>query len=156
MKKNKSEVIRLLGEKARVSDIAQQTGYTKQRIYQIKKELETQTENLPATQEQSNLIEREPDPVAKDWIEKLLKEAGKQCLNNLKEGIKTDQATIDCIMLIAQTARRLYEPTIYANPPGLGESEDADDEQEPAPTGQSLEARFAEIDRMAQGTGDID
>ena len=156
MKKNRAEVIRLLGEQARVSDIAERTGYTKQRIYQIKKELENQSENLPVPQQQSNLTEREPDPVAKDWIEELLKEAGKQCLANLKDGIKTDQATIDCIMVIAQTARRLYEPTVYTHESGLGESETPDAEQDATPTGQSLEERFRHLDRMAQGTRDID
>lgn len=157
MKEKRQKVITLLRQETPVKEIAEQTGYTKQRIYQIKKELGNPSENLPATTEQSNLTAREPDPpIAKDWIEELLKEAGKQCLSNLQAGIKTDQATIDCIMLIAQTARRLYEPTVYANPDGLGESETPDAEPNPAPTSDSLEERFRRIDRMAQGAGDTD
>ena len=141
----KTRVIELLREGLKGTVIAERTGYTPSRISQIKKELE---KDLPIEVAATEIKPSEaPPPKIHDWIEEQLKEAMLQCIDNLRTGIKTDPTTVDCIMLIAQLMRYMYDP-MGTQPERLGSSETTDAGQDlgtPTPRGSNFMERLAEI-----------
>ena len=156
MSKKKDEVIKLLEEGLKGKEIAKRTGYTPSRVSQIKKALENGKENLPTTPD-TEIIKSQapPTPIINDWIEEQLKETMTQCLDNLKEGIKTDQNTVDCIMLIAQLMRYMYDP-LNTKPPGLGNSKGIDGGQDTGGATPRSESFMERVERLSGRTGDND
>ena len=156
MSKKKDEVIKLLGEGIKGKEIAKRTGYTPSRVSQIKKALENGKENLPTTPD-TEIIKSQapPTPIINDWIEEQLKETMTQCLDNLKEGIRTDQTTVDCIMLIAQLMRYLYDP-LQTGRHGFTGSETTDGKQDAGTTAASGLSFVDRLERLSDRSGDDD
>lgn len=129
MKSKKSEVIALLKKGTKVQDIQTQTGLTKQRIYQIRKE------QLPAEQPTDT-----PLPVEKpdaedilDWVDGQLKEAMTIILNNLRDGCEIHPKTAEWVEQLIALAEVIYD-TRFPNQRGTGIRQDANDGKDPTGT----------------------
>lgn len=157
--KNKNTVITLLSQGELTGrEIAQRTGFVPSRVSQIKKEWEQNGKHLPTPAEperthpdtSTSRVQSENLPATVEvpnWVESQLQEAMIQCIENLKQGIPTDQTTIDCIILIATLMKELYYAPLPTQPSGFRGSEEPNDEQD---TGSAVGNRISFMERVAK------
>ena len=167
----KPKALKLLEQGIKIEEVAEQTGYSIRRVYQLRSEL---TKNTPAKQKPpaqeiattaAPLQLQSDNPVQIDtWIDSKLQEAMETLLQHLERDV--DQTTIDGIVQIADLLNSLRTPspnitelfheTRTANKSGTGLHEGTDEGQDTTRPSTDAENFVDILEKTSDGTKETD